>query len=135
MGAIVRNSNGKFIAASWKEVHFLTDAMMAGAYALRDGLSLAQHLGCQNFIFQSNNMQVIKTMLLGGVSSRSSVAIYDRWLPDSIFGFSKYHVSTQSKEKLARHSSSNHVDCFLDDEPHRFLFPKLVKDTSLFIHQ
>jgi hypothetical protein len=51
--------------------------MMAGAYALRDGLSLAQHLGCQNFIFQSNNMQVIKTMLLGGVSSRSSVAIYD----------------------------------------------------------
>jgi hypothetical protein len=50
MGAIVRDSNGKFIAASCKEIHFLTDAMMAEAYALRDGLGLAEHLGCQNFI-------------------------------------------------------------------------------------
>jgi hypothetical protein len=41
MGAIARDL----------EIHFITDAMMVEAYALRDGLSLAQFLGCQIFLF------------------------------------------------------------------------------------
>jgi hypothetical protein len=41
MGAIARDTNGKFLVVSCKEIHFMTDPSMAEAYALRDGLSLA----------------------------------------------------------------------------------------------
>jgi hypothetical protein len=51
--------------------------MMAEAYALREGLCLAQHLGCNKFIIQSNNLQVIDTMLIDGFSSMASATIFD----------------------------------------------------------
>jgi hypothetical protein len=44
MAAIARDSRGKFIMASCKELHFVTDAFMAEAYALCEGLSLAGHI-------------------------------------------------------------------------------------------
>jgi hypothetical protein len=42
--------------ASCKQLHFVTDSFMAEAYALREGLSLAQHIGgnVNSFILQSD---------------------------------------------------------------------------------
>jgi hypothetical protein len=56
------NSNGKFLITSCKEVHFVAGPFMAEAYALRDGLSLAQFLGGNKFISSwiTFNIQVIE---------------------------------------------------------------------------
>jgi membrane protein YqaA with SNARE-associated domain len=64
MGAIARDCKGKFVAARCKEIHFVADPFMAEAYALRDGLSLAQFLGGNKVIIQSDNMQVIETVIM-----------------------------------------------------------------------
>ena len=77
MGVIARDTGGKFVAASCKEIHFVTDPFMAEAYAFREGLSIAQFLGCNKFIIQSDNSQVIDTMMDGGFSATSSAAIFD----------------------------------------------------------
>jgi hypothetical protein len=50
---------------------------MEEAYALRDGLSLPQHLGSNNLINQSDNMPVTKTMKEGYFSSKSSDATFE----------------------------------------------------------
>jgi hypothetical protein len=72
MGAIARDCKGKFVAACCKEIHFVADPFMAEAYALRDGLSLAQFLGGNKVIIQSDNVQVIETMMIGCFSATSS---------------------------------------------------------------
>ena len=54
MRVIVRDTLGKSIAASCKEINFKDDASVAKTYALRDGLSLEQYLGCNKFVIQSD---------------------------------------------------------------------------------
>jgi ribonuclease HI len=86
MGAIARASGGKFLIASCKKIHFVADSFMAEAYALREGLSLAQDLGSTNLIIQSDNSQVIETTNEGGFSSTASAAIFNnRMILDSGF--------------------------------------------------
>jgi ribonuclease HI len=122
MGVIARDFTRKFIAASCKELHFVTDTMMEEAYALREGISMAQYLGCNNFIIQSDNVLVIETMLAGGFSSTSSATIFDDCRILST-GFRKitfqhcYRKANEVIDELARHSSINHIDCFWDTIP------------------
>jgi ribonuclease HI len=59
MGAVARDYNCKFMLASCKEVHFVENSSIAEVYALRDGLSLAQHLDGNTFVIQLDNIQVI----------------------------------------------------------------------------
>jgi hypothetical protein len=76
-GAVDRDVNGKFLIASCKEIHFVADSFMAEEYALREGLRLAQHLGGNRFIVQSDNIQIIKTMFDGGFTTTLSAVIFD----------------------------------------------------------
>ena len=70
---------------------------MAEAYALKEGLMLAQYIGCNKFIIQTDCMQVVETMKDGcnkfiiqtdcmqvvetmkdgGFSATAAIAIYD----------------------------------------------------------
>jgi len=50
------------IAASHTFLPYLVDAPMADAFALKEGLLLAQHAGCNLLIVQSDCMEVVKTM-------------------------------------------------------------------------
>ena len=117
MGAVSRDSNGKFMIACCKELHFVADPFMAEAYALREGICLAQYLGSHKFIIQSDNVQVIETMLEGGFSATSSSAIFDdcRILASGFREISFEHCNRKANEvahELARHSSMEHVDNF-----------------------
>jgi hypothetical protein len=78
MGDIARDSVGKFIAASCKEIHFVADPFMDEAYALREGLSFAQFLGCNKIIIQSDNSRVIEAMKDRGFSGKE---ILCTWAP------------------------------------------------------
>ena len=121
MGAVARDNKGKFMIACCKEIHFVADSFMAEAYALREGLSMAQYLGSNKFVIQSDNIQVIQTMLEGGFSSTASAAIFDdcRSLASVFRSISFEHCNREANEvahSLARHSYTEHIDCFWDDD-------------------
>jgi ribonuclease HI len=95
---------------------------MAEAYALRDGLTLAQQVGIQNFTIQTDCGQVVETMKNGGVSATSSAAIYDdcsiMWS-----GFGNMSIEYCNREanqvahELARVTFSSGNSCTWVDEP------------------
>jgi len=69
VGAIIRDFSGGALAAAHNFVPHLINAPMAEAYALKKGLMLAQYIGCNRLIMQSNCMEVVQTMENGGFLS------------------------------------------------------------------
>ena len=63
---------GGFIAASMSFLSVVLDAPMAEAYALKEGLMLVQHIGCNRLIIQSDCMEDN-----GGFTANSAAALYD----------------------------------------------------------
>jgi ribonuclease HI len=114
----------------------VVDAPMAEAYAFRDGLTLAQQIGLQNFIVQTDCAQVVETMKNGGFSATSSAAIYDDcnilWS-----GFGKVSIEFCNREtnqvahELARVSFSSGSSCTWVDESPSFILSKLVNDVTV----
>jgi len=76
-GAIIRDSSGGMIAATNNHIPHLVDAPMAEAYALKEGLMLAQYIGGNRLIVQSDCMEVVEIMKNGGFTANSAAAIYD----------------------------------------------------------
>jgi hypothetical protein len=110
---------------------------MAEAYAFREGLTLAQRIGANNFIIQTDCVQVVDTMKQGGFSATSSAAIYD----DCIImwsGFGAVSVEFCNREanhvahELAKISVSSSSTCTWVDEPPRFILSKFVNDGGKF---
>jgi len=50
---------------------------MVEAYALKEGLILAQHIGCNRLIIQSDCMEVVETTKDGGFSGTFAADVYD----------------------------------------------------------
>jgi ribonuclease HI len=57
-GVVIRDSNSSFIAGSYAYVEHMIDPPTAEAMALMEGLLLAQHIGCNGFIIQSDCVEV-----------------------------------------------------------------------------
>ena len=72
VGVIVRDNTRGVLAAAHSFVPHLVDAPMAEAYALKEGLMLAQHIGCNRLIIQSDYMEVVQTMNDGGFMAKFS---------------------------------------------------------------
>uniref|UniRef100_A0ACD5UC07 Uncharacterized protein n=1 Tax=Avena sativa TaxID=4498 RepID=A0ACD5UC07_AVESA len=122
LSVIAREQNGKFIFANCKELPFVADAFMAEAFALREGLSVAQFLGCNKVIIQSDNSLVVETMKDGGFSATSSATIFDdcRILSTGYREISFVQCNREANEvadELARYSFDNRLDCIWDDDP------------------
>ena len=65
-GAMLRDDKGNFIAGGNWKIDRCADVLTAEAMALRFGLILAQKVGCNRLIINSDNMEVIDTMKNGG---------------------------------------------------------------------
>ena len=65
-GAVLRDDKGNFIAGGNWKMHRCADVLTVEAMALRFGLILAQKVGCNRLIINSENMEVIDTMKNGG---------------------------------------------------------------------
>jgi hypothetical protein len=63
------------IAASSTFISHLVEALMTEAYALKEGLMLAQHIGVNWLIVQSDCMEVVEIMRDGGFTADSAAAI------------------------------------------------------------
>jgi len=70
---------------------------MAEAFALKEGLMLAQHIGGNRLIVQSDCLEVVRTMEKRGFTANSLAAIYDEC---SIVwnGFQEISIEHSSRE-------------------------------------
>jgi ribonuclease HI len=71
VGVVVRDFRCKFIADQCKALPFVAEA-----YAMREGLCLAQHMGCNRLVIKSDNAPVVETMREEGFSERTAAAIF-----------------------------------------------------------
>ena len=63
------------VIASSNFISHVGDVPMAEAYALKEGLMLAQHAGCNRMIVQSDCMEVVDIMGDGGFIANSAAAM------------------------------------------------------------
>jgi hypothetical protein len=114
--------------------------MTAEAYALREGLCLAQHLECNRIVVRSDNMMVVETMREERIASTAAAAIFhDCTLMAS--GFSKVTFEHFPKEansvthELAKFCFQSISLCTWDDDPPSFILPLLINGVTVFDHQ
>jgi len=114
-----------FIWFQWV-LHDWGDAPMAEAYALKEGLMLAQPIGCNRLIIQSNCMEVVQTMKDGGFTANSATALYDEcniiWsrFQDIMIEHCNREAN-QAAHNLARRAMQCKQNCTWDDEPPSFI--------------
>ncbi|KAI4985031.1 hypothetical protein ZWY2020_017661 [Hordeum vulgare] len=77
MGAVHRDGKGSFIPGGNSKIDHCADVLMAEAMTLKFGLTLAQKVGCNYLIINSDNMKVIETMKDGGRSAGAATTIID----------------------------------------------------------
>lgn len=113
---------------------------MAEAAALRDGLLLAQQIGCSRVEFQSDCMEVVTTMQEGGFSATAAVAIYDEcsqyW--KDFLSISISHCIRDSNvvaHELARQALIGKNSFVWIDDPPAFIPQLLVNDVTIFSNE
>lgn len=74
--AIIRDEKRLFAAGSYSGIPFIDDAGTTEARVLRDGLILANTIGCNKIMVEVDCMEVVKVMTNGANSIESSVATY-----------------------------------------------------------
>jgi hypothetical protein len=93
-GAVIRDWKGNFVAACNTKLDFVIDALSAEAHALKQGLILAETMGCNRIIISSDCSDVIKIMQDRGNSSGVAAAVFDDC----------YHLSSNFSRVLYEHS-------------------------------
>jgi ATP:corrinoid adenosyltransferase len=109
---------------------------MAEAYALKEGLMLAQHIGCNRLIIQSDCMEVVQIMKDGGVSANSAAAIYDdcNIIWSGFHDISIEHCSREANQvthNLARRAWQYKQNCTWVDEPPSFILDSLTHGVTI----
>ena len=61
-GAVVRDEEGRLLAAAAKRYAHLDDALMAEALAARDGLMLATMTGCEKIMLETDNLPLFNLL-------------------------------------------------------------------------
>lgn len=135
VGSVIRDCSGGFLAAAHSFVLHLVDAQMAEAYALKEGLMLAQRIGCNKLIIQSDCMEVVQIMQDRGFSANSAAPIYDEcnimWS-----GFQEISIEHCSREanqvahSLAQRARMIRQNCVWDDEAPSCILDELVNDVT-----
>jgi ribonuclease HI len=135
-GAIIRDDSDGMIAVTSTFISHLVDAPMVEAFALNEGLMLAQHIGGNCLIVQSDCMEVVEIMGNGGFTANLAAAIYDEcnivWS-----GFEEISIEHLSREanqvahELARQAMLT-KKCIWDDDPPNFIVDFLANDVIIF---
>ena len=81
---VIRDHSGVFAAAHSFVPHVI-DAFMAETYALKEGLLLAQHIGGNRLIIQSDCMEMVETMKDGGRQTRRQLSMMNTLLYGAVY--------------------------------------------------
>jgi ribonuclease HI len=114
--AVIRDSSGSFIAASHSYFEHVVDAPSAELMAVKDGLLLARHIGCNRIIIQSDCLEVVETVQQGGFLAAAGAPIYDECnhLWQEFQSISIEHCDRESNQVahvLAREAISLKLSC------------------------
>jgi ribonuclease HI len=136
VGIVVRDSTGGVLTAAHNFVPHLVDAPMVEAYALKEGLMLAQHIGCNRLIFQSYCMGVVDKMKDGGFTANSTTALYDEcniiWSDfQDIMIEHCNREANQAAHNLAKRVMQCKQNCTWDDKPPSFILDCLASDITI----
>ena len=117
----------------------VVDATMTEAYALKTGLQLAEHIGSNSFIVQSDCVQIVDTMKDDGFSATSAATIYDECMAPWIgLGNASiehcYREANRVAPELARRCFDTKQDYIWVIETPRFSLNSLAFDIMVFAH-
>jgi len=139
-GAVIRDHTGSFVIAGARFFENILDAPMAETLALREGIILAQQIGCSKLLIQSDCSEVVETMKQGGFSATSSAAIYEECVQlwQEFTSISIEHCNREINKvahEIARVAFQSKLSCNWVDEPPSFILASLVNDGMLFEDQ
>ena len=135
-GAVIRDHDGRFLAASTTYFPNIASAAAAEALAMREGLALANQFGCTNIVAESDAMEIID-----GLSGEETwwgeySAIFSDCIDvmTLIGNVSFKHCPREANEvahELARFGFTNKNSCNWVDEPPSFILGKLINDVTI----
>jgi ribonuclease HI len=134
VGAVLRDYQGNFLAASCKFLPHIPSASMAEAMAMREGLALANTTGSSWILAES--MEVIQSCVGQDNWWGDSAAIYADCVDMSVsIGNVSFRHSFREANKvahvLARESFCNKLTCNWVEEPPGFLLDDLLNDVTV----
>jgi ribonuclease HI len=130
-GAVIRDYQGQFVVASTNYIPYVSSASMAEAIAMKEGMLLANRLGCSSIIAESDSIVTIdacKGVTLGGQILRLSLLI--AWIMlRPLVTFPR--DANKTAHELARKCFIDKNSCNWDDEPPSFLLGTLIHDVTV----
>ena len=113
---------------------------MAEASALRDGLLLAQQIGCSHVQIQADCSKVVNTMFDGSFLATTSAAIFEEcnhlWEEFTTISITHCHrESKQVAQELARQARLEGNSCVWIDDPPASVRQLLVNDVTILSDQ
>ena len=137
---MIRDNHGGVIAASNKFLPHVVDAHMAEAWALHDGLFLAQSIGANKVVCQTDCLEVVTTMQDGGFSASPAAAIYDDCMRmwRELSEISIKHGDREANmvaHGLARQAFTSKTSCTWFDETPDFILGALAHDVTVLYDQ
>jgi ribonuclease HI len=133
--AVIRDCEGKFIAASSVFLTNISSAATAEAMAMREGLALANRLGCNNIIMESDSKETVDACTGSEIWWGESAAIFADCvdLAALIDKVSFKHCPREANEvahEIASNSFSSRNSYNWVDEPSDFIICKLLNDVT-----
>ena len=109
---------------------------MAEALAMKEGLSLAVHKGCNNVIMESDSLETVEACTGDEVWwNESSVIFTDCVDLDSSVQTIQFKYcpreANQVAHEIAKSSFSTRSSCNWDDEPPSFLLSVIISDVTI----
>ena len=129
-------TKGNFIAGSCVYFPNVATSAMAEALAMREGLSLANMIGCNTIQAESDSMETIEACSGDEIWWNDSAAIIDDCidLVSSIGVVTFKHCPREANEvahELAQSCFGNKISCNWVDEPPSFILGKLINDVTI----
>ncbi|VAI55049.1 hypothetical protein VPH35_109687 [Triticum aestivum] len=136
VGAIARDDRGEFIAAAaWFIPHVIT-AESAEIQAIRNGAWLAQHIGCNSLILESDNLNAVQAFdQQETYNGNDAVVVMDGKQTCTDFAAVSYlHCFREANEVadlLAKHSSLSRSSHLWEDSTPDFISHAIINDLSI----
>jgi hypothetical protein len=114
----------------------VSSVAMAEAHAMKEGLALAERLGCNRIIAESDSSETSEALIREQRWWNESATIYAE-CTDKVTNISDISFKFCSREtnqvahELAKYSYSNKISCTWDNDPPSFLLDRLLNDVII----
>jgi ribonuclease HI len=134
-GCIIRDSSGQFLAACRAQIEGVLDVVTAEAQALRDGLRLAERIGCNHLYIETDSQEVVDAIKEPDQYRIAGMPYLDE-CREIVAGFASTRLNHCAREvnkaadAIARSVVDSEYSFWIDDPP-LFLYPQLVDDVTI----